>query len=64
MLGYMAQSDNLKLVSHKSGFDSRQFLFFSCVYRELKNDKSKHKNKNITICIVGPSELCITCISQ
>ena len=27
-------------------------LVISCVYQELKTDKSKHKNNNITICIV------------
>ena len=36
------------------GFDSGHFLFFSCVYQELINDKSKHKKKNVTIYIVLP----------
>ena len=60
----MAKWDNQKLVSNGlcrgPGFDSMQFLFFSCVYQELKvpliNDKSNTQENKCyyiyCICIV------------
>ena len=66
----MAQWDNYNLVSHVSRdlgkdleLDSRQFLFFSCVYQELNKRYIKsHENKYYYLyCIVrGPSHLFIT----
>ena len=35
-------------------FDSRQFLFFSCVYQELINGKSKYKKKMLLFVLYCP----------
>ena len=48
-----------KLVSQMSRFDFRQFLFFSCVYQELINDKSKHKKKMLLFVLYSPGLLTV-----
>ena len=49
----MAQWDNQKLVSQRSRVRLQAVLdFLLCLWLNLINDKSKHKKKNVTICIV------------
>ena len=56
----MAQWDNQKLVSQKSRFDSRQFLFFSCVYQELKKiNQNKRINKMLLFVLYCPGPLTV-----
>ena len=51
-LGSMAQWDNRKLVSQSSGLTPGSPCYSIVFIKNLINDKSKHKKKMFTICII------------